>query len=78
MVCQFAVVTWLEHLIQIVEQGSPHLELMSAGKFAYHMMGCALAGSGDVAAALGCCWVVLGTAVGTGRTAPPHIYLESY
>ena len=51
--------------------------VMSAGKFACSTMGCAPAGSGYVAAALGCGWGFRGTRVGPKNTSPPHIYLEA-
>ena len=50
---------------------------MYAGKRARHMMGCAPAGSRDVAAVLGCGWGVRGTVVGPGNTSSPHIYPEA-
>ena len=49
-------------------------DMMSAGKCAYHTIGCAPMGSGAAAVALVCYWGVLGTALGPCSTAPPHIY----
>ena len=48
--------------------------VMSAGKCARHMMGCATSGSGDVSAALGCGRWVWGTVMGPGSTSSPQIY----
>ena len=51
--------------------------VMSARKFAGHMIGYAPTGSGDVVAVLGCGWGFQGTAVGPGGTVLPHIYPEA-
>ena len=66
------LVTWISGLSQ-----DTSWDLMCVVKFARLTMGCAPAGSGCVAAALGCFRGVWGTAVGTGSTAPPHIYPEA-
>ena len=62
------LVTWNSGLSQ--ETG---WDVMSVRKYDCHTMECDPAGSGDVAASMGCCWGVLGTSVGLGSTAHPHI-----
>ena len=51
--------------------------VISMGKYALNMMGCAPTGSRDVAKTLGCSWLVLGTSLRTGSTYSPHIYPEA-